>query len=183
MEAVGALLRGLPLQPEDSDRADLMEAKSELFSKYFMLFMKLINDCNKPPSSGKKDDACKQSPTVATNKLTTLRNTTIQAMSNLLSANIDSGLRHSIRMQIYQIDRRIFLEELPEFEKRSISSLIVLLLPENFSYNSIPSLIVNFIVIKFFTLFSLSFFFFIFFFRSRLQCRSPNASCVHGSAD
>ncbi|CAG2057365.1 unnamed protein product, partial [Timema podura] len=31
MEAVAALLRGLPLQPEESDRGDLMEAKSQLF--------------------------------------------------------------------------------------------------------------------------------------------------------
>ena len=33
MEAVAALLRGLPLQAEESDRGDLMEAKSDLFSK------------------------------------------------------------------------------------------------------------------------------------------------------
>jgi neurofibromin 1 len=33
MEAVAALLEALPLQPEDSDRGDLMEAKSELFLK------------------------------------------------------------------------------------------------------------------------------------------------------
>ena len=33
---------------------------------------------------------------VAATKLNTLRSTTIQAMSNLLSANIDSGLMHSI---------------------------------------------------------------------------------------
>lgn len=32
------------------------------------------------------------------NKLTALRNATIQAMSNLLSANIDSGLMHSISL-------------------------------------------------------------------------------------
>ena len=111
MEAVGALLRGLPLQPEDSDRADLMEAKSELFFKYFMLFMKLINDCNKPPED---KDLCKRALTI--NKLTTLRNTTIQAMSNLLSANIDSGLRHSIRK--YQINSTSFSEEKMQFEKR-----------------------------------------------------------------
>lgn len=99
MEAVGALLRGLPLQPEDSDRVELMEAKSELFSKYFMLFMNLINYCNEPSSSSEdKDVVSRQSPTLTTSKLATLRNTTIQAMSNLLSANIDSGLRHSIRM-------------------------------------------------------------------------------------
>ena len=34
MEAVAALLEKLPLQPEESDRGDLMEAKSQLFLKY-----------------------------------------------------------------------------------------------------------------------------------------------------
>jgi hypothetical protein len=38
MEAVAALLRGLPLQPEESDRGDLMEAKSQLFLKYVKHF-------------------------------------------------------------------------------------------------------------------------------------------------
>jgi neurofibromin 1 len=33
MEAVAALLRALPLQPEESDRGDLMDAKSQLFLK------------------------------------------------------------------------------------------------------------------------------------------------------
>lgn len=113
MEAVGALLRGLPLQPEDSDRVELMEAKSELFSQYFMLFMSLINYCNEPSSSEDKDVSW-QSPTLATSKLATLRNTTIQAMSNLLSANIDSGLRHSIHLG-YNADlqtRAAFMEVL-----------------------------------------------------------------------
>nr|XP_037875143.1 neurofibromin isoform X8 [Bombyx mori] len=77
MEAVAALLHSLPLQPEESDRGDLMEAKSQLFLKYFTLFMNLLNDCHE-------------------GEMETLRNATIQAMSNLLSANIDSGLMHSI---------------------------------------------------------------------------------------
>lgn len=38
MEAVAALLRGLPLQPEESDRGDLMEAKSQLFLKWVQDF-------------------------------------------------------------------------------------------------------------------------------------------------
>ena len=33
MEAVAALLKALPLQPEESDRGDLMEAKSNLFQR------------------------------------------------------------------------------------------------------------------------------------------------------
>ncbi|XP_048487858.1 neurofibromin [Plutella xylostella] len=84
MEAVAALLKGLPLQPEESDRGDLMEAKSQLFLKYFTLFMNLLNDCNEVEIA--------EGP----GRLETLRNATIQAMSNLLSANIDSGLMHSI---------------------------------------------------------------------------------------
>lgn len=96
MEAVGALLRGLPLQPEESDRGDLMEAKSQLFLKYFTLFMNLLNDCNEVTSEDK--DIVSQRPRLTSGKLSTLRNATIQAMSNLLSANIDSGLMHSLSL-------------------------------------------------------------------------------------
>ncbi|KAF6216642.1 hypothetical protein GE061_000988 [Apolygus lucorum] len=92
MEAVAALLRGLPLQPEESDRGDLMEAKSQLFLKYFTLFMNLLNDCSDAQDVEKEISRQR----VSDGKLTTLRNATIQAMSNLLSANIDSGLMHSI---------------------------------------------------------------------------------------
>ncbi|KAJ8986296.1 hypothetical protein NQ317_010008 [Molorchus minor] len=92
MEAVAALLRGLPLQPEESDRGDLMEAKSQLFLKYFTLFMNLLNDCS--DTNEVEKDLGKNK--VFSGKLSTLRNATIQAMSNLLSANIDSGLMHSI---------------------------------------------------------------------------------------
>ncbi|XP_058804864.1 neurofibromin [Phymastichus coffea] len=97
MEAVGALLRGLPLQPEESDRGDLMEAKSQLFLKYFTLFMNLLNDCNDAATEENMSREKEVARTrLTTGKLSTLRNATIQAMSNLLSANIDSGLMHSI---------------------------------------------------------------------------------------
>lgn len=99
MEAVAALLRGLPLQPEESDRGDLMDAKSALFLKYFTLFMNLLNDCV-DSSEAEKDvtipPLLPPRPRITAGKLTALRNATIQAMSNLLSANIDSGLMHSI---------------------------------------------------------------------------------------
>ena len=117
MEAVAALLRGLPLQPEESDRGDLMEAKSQLFLKfvssislfilcaiylfficcffvpyrYFTLFMNLLND-----STENQEEVPLPRQRVQSNKNNTLRQATIQAMSNLLSANIDSGLMHSI---------------------------------------------------------------------------------------
>lgn len=105
MQAVAALLLGLPLQPEENDRGDLMEAKSQLFLKYFSLFMNLLNECSEVLAT---EDAVSTASTdrfdtgrctrVQASKLTELRTFTIQAMSNLLSANIDSGLMHSISL-------------------------------------------------------------------------------------
>lgn len=119
MEAVAALLRGLPLQPEESDRGDLMDAKSALFLKYFTLFMNLLNDCV-DNSEADKDVQNPQilpvRPRITAGKLTALRNATIQAMSNLLSANIDSGLMHSIDLG-YNADlqtRAAFMEVLTQ---------------------------------------------------------------------
>jgi neurofibromin 1 len=60
--------------------------------RYFTLFMNLMNDCNEAQEMEK--DVTRQR--MSAGKLNTLRNVTIQAMSNLLSANIDSGLMHSI---------------------------------------------------------------------------------------
>ncbi|KAJ8682950.1 hypothetical protein QAD02_018742 [Eretmocerus hayati] len=99
MGAVAALLLGLPLQPEESDQGDQAEAKSQLFLKYFTLFRNLLNECNKVADKINNDEkerivGCQQE----TEKLDTLRKTTIQAMSNLLSANIDSGLIYSIAL-------------------------------------------------------------------------------------
>ena len=111
MEAVANLLRGLPLQPEESDRGDLMEAKSQLFLKYFTLFMNLLNDCTESQEQMEKDPNVREQPP---GTLTALRSAAIQAMSNLLSANIDSGLMHSIGLG-YQKDlqtRAAFIEVL-----------------------------------------------------------------------
>ena len=95
MHAVAALLQGLPLQSEESDRGDLMEAKSALFLKYFTLFMNLLNDCSEA-GNDEKESGARGKHSNAIQSKNSLRNATIQAMSNLLSANIDSGLMHSI---------------------------------------------------------------------------------------
>lgn len=119
MVAVAALLRGLPLQPEESDRGDLMDAKSALFLKYFTLFMNLLNDCVDISEADKEINTPQIlpiRPRITAGKLTALRNATIQAMSNLLSANIDSGLMHSIDLG-YNTDlqtRAAFMEVLTQ---------------------------------------------------------------------
>ncbi|KAI1285846.1 Neurofibromin [Halotydeus destructor] len=95
MQAVTGLLRGLPLQPEESDRGDLMEAKSQLFLKYFSLFMNLLNECSEVQLPL---EDCDQPLKGNNEKFEELRKCTIQAMSNLLSANVDSGLMHSLAL-------------------------------------------------------------------------------------
>ncbi|XP_071499783.1 neurofibromin-like [Diadema antillarum] len=95
MEAMAALLVALPLQPEEGDAGDIMEAKSKLFLKYFTLFMRLLNDVMDRGDEKSVDTVRSQTDN---NNQSSLRKCTIQAMSNLLSANIDSGLRHSIEL-------------------------------------------------------------------------------------
>ncbi|KAG8298106.1 Neurofibromin 1 [Homalodisca vitripennis] len=56
--------------------------------------MNLLNDCTDVTTDIEGKDTGRQR--LNASKLNTLRNATIQAMSNLLSANIDSGLMHSI---------------------------------------------------------------------------------------
>ena len=145
MLAIGALLEGLPLQPntEENDRGDLQEAKSQLFLKYFTLFMNLLNGFTEAEILDENllsSQTCANhanpaiSPSIQNNssngqfnsnsnfqqqkvltcsqaakqvdakieKLNELRSSTIQAMSNLLSANIDSGLMHSIGLGYHQ---------------------------------------------------------------------------------
>ena len=63
-------------------------------TRYFTLFMNLLNDC----SEDIVEDTKRPNETrgVKINCTNTLRNCTVLAMSNLLNANIDSGLMHSI---------------------------------------------------------------------------------------
>ncbi|KAJ6657871.1 hypothetical protein lerEdw1_001791 [Lerista edwardsae] len=93
MEAVVSLLAGLPLQPEEGDGVELMEAKSQLFLKYFTLFMNLLNDCSEVEDDSAQTGGRKRG---MSRRLASLRHCTVLAMSNLLNANVDSGLMHSI---------------------------------------------------------------------------------------
>ena len=133
MEAVASLLHSLPLQPEESDRGDLMEAKSQLFLKYFTLFMNLLNDCsdelnddsnclsiqtnNERTTSNLNNQSQQQQQQQAqlgNQRQQSLRNSTIVAMSNLLAANIESGLMRSIALGYHRdpLTRAAFMEVL-----------------------------------------------------------------------
>lgn len=97
MEAVVSLLQDLPLQPEEVDGGDVAKAKSQLFLKYFTLFMKLLNECTSFPTSSSVvfDSESISESSELNRQLFALREHTISAMSNLLSANIEQGFVHS----------------------------------------------------------------------------------------
>ena len=64
-----------------------------LYCRYFTLFMNLLNDCSEDATDEKSEGPLRKCPV---SNLSALRNCTVLAMSNLLNANIDSGLMHSI---------------------------------------------------------------------------------------
>jgi len=113
MKAIVALLKNLPLQPENVE-SDIIEAKSSLFLKYFTLFMNILSRCYEghdegPPKAG-----------ILAPHFLNLRGSTVQAMSNMLSANIDSGLMHSIGLGYHEDPhtRSTFMEVLTDILKQ-----------------------------------------------------------------
>lgn len=66
---------------------------SLLFFRYFTLFMNLLNDCSEVEEDGQQVGERKRG---MSRRLASLRHCTVLAMSNLLNANVDSGLMHSI---------------------------------------------------------------------------------------
>src|SRR6218665_3422280 len=65
--------------------------------RYFTLFMNLLNDCSEEATEEKCNEGGRK---CASSNLSALRNCTVLAMSNLLNANIDSGLMHSIGQSV-----------------------------------------------------------------------------------
>lgn len=64
-----------------------------LLLRYFTLFMNLLNDCSEVEDEGEQVAGRKRG---MSRRLASLRHCTVLAMSNLLNANVDSGLMHSI---------------------------------------------------------------------------------------
>lgn len=68
-------------------------SKSFFFVRYFTLFMNLLNDCSEVEDESAQTGGRKRG---MSRRLASLRHCTVLAMSNLLNANVDSGLMHSI---------------------------------------------------------------------------------------
>jgi len=98
LKALVNLLARLPLQPTESMDADALDAKSQLFCSYFTTFLSLLED------SQHEVDRVRDLQTVALlrdDSASTLE-LAILALSNLLSANVDVGLKFSLEIGYHQ---------------------------------------------------------------------------------
>ncbi|KFY44765.1 hypothetical protein V495_03267 [Pseudogymnoascus sp. VKM F-4514 (FW-929)] len=92
LKALSDLTFRLPLQPPDGQTdADTSDLKSEMFHTYFNRFLSLLGF--EPADQGKNDVASNLS---AKEDSLSIRELAIIALSNLLGANIDVGLKHSL---------------------------------------------------------------------------------------
>ncbi|KAI8390971.1 uncharacterized protein BYT42DRAFT_508674 [Radiomyces spectabilis] len=112
LKTIVGLLHQLPLQPSDPvQEIDAAQVKSRIFYKYFTFFLKLLNRCRisetEPDThstrSGELTMVNKNKET--STYLAPLKDCTILAMSNLLSANVDAGLKYSLSMGYHEDTR------------------------------------------------------------------------------
>ncbi|KAJ1927924.1 Ras GTPase activating protein ira2 [Tieghemiomyces parasiticus] len=112
MRTIVSLLLGLPLQPQENvPEAELRVVKSHQFFRYFSFFIKLLNRCRvlEIIETGSHRSKLTQDLQNLLSKskeyvkdLGPLKEYTILALSNLLSANIESGLKYSLSMGYHE---------------------------------------------------------------------------------
>ncbi|KAF7549990.1 hypothetical protein G7Z17_g6012 [Cylindrodendrum hubeiense] len=94
LKSLADLTFRLPLQPSDSHTdAGMSEMKSQMFHTYFNRFLSLLN--HEPSDSSRSDPSLGvtiRDETISNSDLA------ITILSNLLSANIDVGLKHSLNI-------------------------------------------------------------------------------------
>ncbi|EHK97695.1 putative Neurofibromin [Glarea lozoyensis 74030] len=92
LKALADLTYRLPLQPADGQSdADTSDLKSQMFHTYFNRFLSLLNYDS---GDARRNDA--RSLPVGNDDSSNTSELAITALSNLLSANIDVGLKHSL---------------------------------------------------------------------------------------
>ncbi|KAG0019213.1 Ras GTPase activating protein ira2 [Podila clonocystis] len=117
MKSIVTLLYQLPLQPyETSHDTDMTQIRAAIFYRYFSFFVKLLNRCRvleyieSGPSYYKSNNNEDLALLFAKSKaivrdLGPLKDYTIKALSNMLSANIETGLKYSLSMGYHEEDR------------------------------------------------------------------------------
>ncbi|KAJ9061115.1 Ras GTPase activating protein ira2 [Entomophthora muscae] len=113
MKTVVLLLEGLPILSQDAKtEVERAEIKSKLFYKYFSYFIKLLNRCRILETIEVGSQSIKETNSDLMNLLSKskeqvkdlgpLKDFTILALSNLLSANIETGLKYSLSMGYHE---------------------------------------------------------------------------------
>ena len=97
LKSLAGLTYRLPLQPGDGQNdASTNDLKSSMFHSYFNRFLSLLN--HEPPGVSRSDFG---SPSVQIENAST-GELAITILSNLLSANIDVGLKHSLNIGYHE---------------------------------------------------------------------------------
>ncbi|KAI9282283.1 hypothetical protein BY458DRAFT_429071 [Sporodiniella umbellata] len=114
LKTIVTLLHQLPLQPLESHQGpNSTQSKSKIFFKYFSYFFKILNRCRvlESESSSKSHNSIEFR---TSSEMTPLKTFSILALSNLLSANVDAGLKYSFSMGYHEdtSTRAAFMEVL-----------------------------------------------------------------------
>ncbi|CAI2169037.1 10253_t:CDS:10, partial [Funneliformis geosporum] len=100
LKTIVALLNQLPLQPSETPHeSEISSIKSKMFYKYFSFFIKLLNRCRILEAIDSGTHSAKNNQDL---QMLLSKDYTILALSNLLSANVDSGLRFSLSMGYHE---------------------------------------------------------------------------------
>ncbi|KAG1474757.1 hypothetical protein G6F57_010255 [Rhizopus arrhizus] len=109
LKAIVALLRKLPLQISEQSRdTDRAMSKSRLFQKYFTFFIQLLERChryeaeNSQPLSGRGLHTSTLLSKTTDTYWGPLKESAVNAISNLLNANVEVGLRSTLAMGYHE---------------------------------------------------------------------------------
>jgi neurofibromin 1 len=119
VRTLAGLLKGLPLQPKESD-LNLVEEKSKLFLKYFTLLTNLLADCQQESHVTSVQGDTLSRGAALSRQVTAVRQHAITAVANLLNANVETGLVHALGLA-YNKDpqtRATFMEVLTAILKQ-----------------------------------------------------------------
>ena len=115
LKAIVAVTEGLPLHIENHEYENVSEMKSKLFRKYFNQFMNQLKNCDLPIT----DRHCILDAE-AQRHFGLLRSLSIKSITNLLSANVQYGLQHTIGLGYHEntLIRTSFMEVLTNLLKQ-----------------------------------------------------------------
>lgn len=112
MKSIVVVVYQLPLQPiEIRDTENISDARSRLFNKYFLFFIRVMKRCKIESAA---ENGAHNFPAELAKDLSQLKGNTILALSNLLSSNIDCGLKYSLSAGYHEDSklRSAFMEAL-----------------------------------------------------------------------